>query len=107
MLIDERTQSQAEYTGLFLEAANGTQFVGTPTMLPHPKPRRDLPAIPCMISQRDLVAVSALQQCPRRTKELVIGDEDRQMPIWLKRYLPGRHDPHGACKPESVLRISR
>jgi C-terminal processing protease CtpA/Prc len=31
MLIDERTQSQAEHTGLFLEAANGTQFVGTPT----------------------------------------------------------------------------
>jgi C-terminal processing protease CtpA/Prc len=31
MLIDERTQSQAEHTGLFLEAANGTKFVGTPT----------------------------------------------------------------------------
>jgi C-terminal processing protease CtpA/Prc len=31
MLIDERTISQAEHTGLFLEAANGTQFIGTPT----------------------------------------------------------------------------
>jgi C-terminal processing protease CtpA/Prc len=31
MLVDERTQSQAEHTGLFLEAANGTKFVGTPT----------------------------------------------------------------------------
>jgi C-terminal processing protease CtpA/Prc len=31
MLIDERTQSQAEHTGLFFEAANGTKFVGTPT----------------------------------------------------------------------------
>ena len=37
MLIDERSQSQAEYTGLFLEAANGTQFVGTPTMLSSPE----------------------------------------------------------------------
>lgn len=31
MLIDERTQSQAEHTGLFLEAANGTRFIGSPT----------------------------------------------------------------------------
>ena len=31
MLIDERTISQAEHTGLFLEAANGTKFIGTPT----------------------------------------------------------------------------
>ena len=31
MLIDERTISQAEHTGLFFEAANGTKFVGTPT----------------------------------------------------------------------------
>ena len=31
MLIDERTQSQAEHTGLFLEAANGTAFIGTPS----------------------------------------------------------------------------
>ena len=31
MLIDERTISQAEHTGLFLEAANGTRFVGSPT----------------------------------------------------------------------------
>ena len=31
MLIDERTQSQAEHTGLFFEAANGTKFVGSPT----------------------------------------------------------------------------
>jgi C-terminal processing protease CtpA/Prc len=31
MLIDERTQSQAEHTGLFFKAANGTLFVGTPT----------------------------------------------------------------------------
>lgn len=31
MLIDERTQSQGEHTGLFLEAANGTVFVGSPT----------------------------------------------------------------------------
>jgi C-terminal processing protease CtpA/Prc len=29
MLIDERTQSQAEHSGLFFEAANGTRFVGT------------------------------------------------------------------------------
>ncbi|CAN5139835.1 hypothetical protein BH09BAC4_BH09BAC4_06280 [soil metagenome] len=29
MLIDERTQSQAEYTGLFLEAATPTTFVGS------------------------------------------------------------------------------
>jgi C-terminal processing protease CtpA/Prc len=32
MLIDERTISQAEHTGLFFEAANGTTFVGSPTM---------------------------------------------------------------------------
>jgi C-terminal processing protease CtpA/Prc len=32
MLIDERTVSQAEHTGLFFEAANGTKFVGSPTM---------------------------------------------------------------------------
>ncbi len=31
MLIDERAISQAEHTGLFLEAANGTKLVGTPT----------------------------------------------------------------------------
>jgi hypothetical protein len=31
MLIDERTISQAEHTGLFFEAANGTRFVGSPT----------------------------------------------------------------------------
>jgi C-terminal processing protease CtpA/Prc len=31
MLIDERAISQSEHTGLFLEAANGTKFVGTPT----------------------------------------------------------------------------
>jgi len=31
MLIDERAVSQAEHTGLFLRAANGTRFVGTPT----------------------------------------------------------------------------
>jgi len=31
MLIDERTISQAELTGLFLEAANGTTFIGTPS----------------------------------------------------------------------------
>ncbi len=31
MLIDEYTQSQAEHTGLFFEAANGTKFIGTPT----------------------------------------------------------------------------
>lgn len=31
MLIDERTQSQAEHTGLFLRAANGTKFIGSPT----------------------------------------------------------------------------
>ena len=31
MLIDERTVSQAEHTGLFLEAANRTKFVGSPT----------------------------------------------------------------------------
>ena len=33
MLVDERTISQAEHTGLFFEAANGTTFiVGSPTM---------------------------------------------------------------------------
>jgi C-terminal processing protease CtpA/Prc len=31
MLIDERTLSQAEHTGLFFEAANGTVFVGSHT----------------------------------------------------------------------------
>lgn len=31
MLIDERTQSQAEHTGLFLYEANGTMFVGSAT----------------------------------------------------------------------------
>lgn len=31
MLIDERTQSQAEHTGLFLKAANGTMFIGSQT----------------------------------------------------------------------------
>jgi len=31
MLIDERTQSQAEHTGLFFEAANRTRFIGSPT----------------------------------------------------------------------------
>jgi C-terminal processing protease CtpA/Prc len=32
MLVDERTISQAEHTGLFFEAANGTTFVGSPSM---------------------------------------------------------------------------
>jgi C-terminal processing protease CtpA/Prc len=32
MLVDERTISQAEHTGLFFEAANGTTFMGSPTM---------------------------------------------------------------------------
>lgn len=31
MLVDERTISQAEHTGLFLRAASGTRFVGSPT----------------------------------------------------------------------------
>jgi len=31
MLIDERTISQAEHTGLLLQAANKTKFVGSPT----------------------------------------------------------------------------
>ena len=31
MLIDERTISQAEHTGLFFEVANKTQFIGTPS----------------------------------------------------------------------------
>lgn len=31
MLIDERTISQAEHTGLFFEAANGTKFIGSHT----------------------------------------------------------------------------
>jgi C-terminal processing protease CtpA/Prc len=31
LLIDERTVSQSEHLGLFLEAAAGTKFVGTPT----------------------------------------------------------------------------
>jgi C-terminal processing protease CtpA/Prc len=32
MMVDERTISQAEHTGLFFEAANGTTFVGSPSM---------------------------------------------------------------------------
>ena len=32
MLVDERTISQAEHTGLFFEAANGTTFIGSQTM---------------------------------------------------------------------------
>jgi len=32
MLIDERTISQAEHTGLFFEAANSTVFIGSPSM---------------------------------------------------------------------------
>jgi C-terminal processing protease CtpA/Prc len=31
MLIDERTVSQAEHSGLFFEAANGTKFIGSQT----------------------------------------------------------------------------
>jgi C-terminal processing protease CtpA/Prc len=31
MLIDERTQSQAEHTGLFFKAANGTVLIGSPS----------------------------------------------------------------------------
>jgi C-terminal processing protease CtpA/Prc len=31
LLIDERTISQAEHTGLFLESANNTKFIGSPT----------------------------------------------------------------------------
>ncbi len=31
MLIDERTMSQAEHSGLFYEAANGTEFIGSQT----------------------------------------------------------------------------
>jgi C-terminal processing protease CtpA/Prc len=31
MLIDDRAISQSEHSGLFYEAANGTQFIGTPT----------------------------------------------------------------------------
>jgi C-terminal processing protease CtpA/Prc len=31
LLIDERTVSQAEHTGLFFRAANGTIFIGSPT----------------------------------------------------------------------------
>ncbi len=31
MLIDERAESQAEHTGLFFRAANGTKFIGSPT----------------------------------------------------------------------------
>jgi hypothetical protein len=32
LLVDERTMSQAEHTGLFLEAANGTTIIGSPTV---------------------------------------------------------------------------
>ena len=32
LLVDERTISQAEHTGLFFEAANGTTIIGSPTM---------------------------------------------------------------------------
>lgn len=31
LLMDERTVSQAEHTGLYLRAANGTRFIGSPT----------------------------------------------------------------------------
>jgi C-terminal processing protease CtpA/Prc len=31
MLVDERTMSQSEHTGLFFEAANGTRFIGSQT----------------------------------------------------------------------------
>jgi hypothetical protein len=31
MLIDDRAMSAAEHTGLILEAANGTKFVGSPS----------------------------------------------------------------------------
>lgn len=31
MLVDERAMSQAEHTGLYLRAANGTRFVGSPS----------------------------------------------------------------------------
>jgi C-terminal processing protease CtpA/Prc len=31
ILIDERAISQAEHTGLFFEAANGTRFIGSPS----------------------------------------------------------------------------
>jgi hypothetical protein len=31
LLIDERSVSQAEHSGLFFEAANGTKFIGSPT----------------------------------------------------------------------------
>lgn len=31
MLIDERAGSEAEHTGLWLHAANGTEFIGSPT----------------------------------------------------------------------------
>ena len=31
MLIDESTMSQAEHTGLFFEAANKTEFIGSPS----------------------------------------------------------------------------
>ena len=31
MLINERTQSQAEHSGLFFEAAHGTEFIGSPS----------------------------------------------------------------------------
>lgn len=32
LLVDERTISQAEHTGLFFEAANGTEVIGSPSM---------------------------------------------------------------------------
>ena len=32
MLIDKRAMSQSEHTGLFFEAANGTTFIGSPTV---------------------------------------------------------------------------
>ena len=31
MLVDERTVGEGEHTGLFLEAANKTEFIGTPS----------------------------------------------------------------------------
>lgn len=46
MLIDERTVSQAEYTGMMFEAANGTVFIGSATS----GANGDIPILYCRVA---------------------------------------------------------
>jgi len=52
-------------------------------LLPHDELRGDVPPMPRLIPHRDLVAVPALWWRVRRTEELVIRDEDREMAVPL------------------------